>query len=220
MAKLKDLTGQVFGRWTVVSRAENKGSHRYWDCLCACGKQKSVYQGSLDKGVSTSCGCQRDEETSRRNFKHGVCDGCHTKQPPRTYNCWRNMKARCSNPNNHKWPVYGGRGISVCERWQTFSSFYADMGDCPEGHSIERIDNDGNYEPSNCRWANSIDQMNNQSTNTLLTHNGKTQTLSQWAREVGIHHTTILQRINRGGWSVDRALTEGVQFGPRSLARD
>lgn len=220
MGKFLDLCGHRFGRWLVLSKGDTVRSKVKWICSCDCGNTTQVDGGSLRRGVSTSCGCQRDEETARRNFKHGVVTGFHTGTPPRTYNCWRNMKARCQNPNNHKYPIYGGRGITVCPQWQTFAAFYADMGDCPEGHSIDRIDNDGNYEPSNCRWANSIDQMNNQSTNTLLTHNGKTQTLSQWAREVGIHHTTILQRINRGGWSVDRALTEGVQFGPRSLTRD
>lgn len=213
MAKLKDLTGQRFGRWSVVCEATKKGSHRYWHCLCDCGNESDVYVGSLSRGVSMSCGCQRDEETARRNFKHGVCDGCHTKPPPRTYNCWRNMKARCQNPKNHKYPVYGGRGITVCAKWQTFAGFYADMGDCPDGMSIDRINNDGNYEPSNCRWATVEQQMSNQSTNTNLTFYGKTMTVSQWARELGIHPTTILQRINRSGWSVEKALTEPVHFG-------
>ena len=210
---LIDLVGQRFGRYLVISRAENKCGKTHWNCMCDCGKSKSVYAGSLRAGTSTSCGCQRDEETSRRNFKHGVAAGCHAAQPPRTYNCWRNMKARCQNPKNPKYPVYGGRGITVCESWQTFANFYADMGDCPAKHSIDRIDNDGNYEPSNCRWATDGQQGSNKSTNTNLTFNGKTMTVSEWAREIGIHHTTILQRIYRSGWCVEKALTEPVHLG-------
>lgn len=220
MTKLKDLTGQRFGRWSVVGEAPKKGGQRHWHCLCDCGNEKDVYVGSLSRGVSMSCGCQRDEETARRNFKHGVCDGYHTGTPPRTYNSWRNMKARCQNPKNHKYPIYGGRGITVCDNWQTFAGFYADMGDCPDDHSIDRIDNDGNYEPGNCRWATVEQQMSNQSTNRMLNFDGKTQTLAQWSRDIGINPITISRRINICGWSVERALTERVQFGPRSLTRD
>ena len=210
---LIDLAGKRFGRWGVVAVAEKHSGHTYWLCLCDCGTVKEVYARSLTLGKSVSCGCHRDEETSRRNFKHGVTTGCHTNQPPRTYNCWRNMKARCQNPKNHKYPVYGGRGITVCARWNTFANFYADMGQCPDGMSIDRIDNNGNYEPANCRWATVEQQMSNQNTNTMLTHNGETKTVSQWARELGMHRTTILQRIYRSGWSVDKALTEPVHFG-------
>lgn len=211
MSTIKDLTGQKFGRWTVVSQADRKHSQTYWNCVCECGKTKSVYSQSLVKGLSMSCGCARDEETARRNFKHGVCDGCHTKQPPRTYNCWRNMKARCQNPNNHKYPIYGGRGIQVCERWQDFSNFLSDIGECHGNEfSIDRIDNDGNYELGNCRWATMEQQMSNQSTNNLVTFNGETKTVSQWSRQLGIKYGTILRRINSGNWSVEKALTEPV----------
>jgi len=124
------------------------------------------------------------------------------------------MKARCQNPKNHKYSAYGARGITVCERWQSFHGFLSDMGECPgTEYSIDRINNDGNYELGNCRWATVSQQMSNQSTNTRLSHNGKTMTVSQWARELGMHHTTILQRIYRSGWSIDRALTEAVHLG-------
>jgi len=219
MGKFTDHSGKRFGSWSVKSRDFTKAGI-YWNCTCDCGKDAAVFGGSLTSGKSKSCGCLRDEETAKRNFKHGVTTGCHRAQPPRTYNCWRNMKARCSNPNNHKWPDYGGRGVAVCEKWQTFAGFFEDMGECPPGHSIDRINVNGDYEPANCRWANNVEQANNQRDNTLLTHNGKTQTLAKWSREVGISHTTILQRINRGGWSVERALSENVQFGPRSVARN
>lgn len=217
---LIDIAGRRFGRWVVKSKGDTVCGKVKWNCVCDCGASSMVDGGSLGRGVSTSCGCQRDEETARRNFKHGVTTGCHTAQPPRTYNCWRNMKARCQNPKNHKYPIYGGRGISVCEKWQTFAGFFEDMGECPPKHSIDRINNDGNYEPGNCRWAGVEQQMSNQSTNNNLFFDGRTMTIAQWSRETGIASTTILQRISRSGWSVERALTEKVQFGPRSVARN
>jgi hypothetical protein len=209
MGKFIDLTGQRFGRWLVISA--DVVARRKWLCRCDCGNQKSVAGHTLTGMLSKSCGCARDEETSRRNFKHGVVTGCHRATTPRTYNCWRNMKARCQRPNSPKYPIYGGRGIKVCDRWQDFANFLEDMGECPSAaHSIDRIDNDGNYEPSNCRWATVAQQASNQSTNLRLTLRGQTMTLAEWSRSTGINHTTILQRINRSKWSVERALTEPV----------
>jgi len=210
MAKTIDLVGQRFGRWLVSSKSEKHGKHVYWNCLCDCGNTAAVYAGSLTRGKSISCGCFNKEGTIARCLSHGHANGGNGTK---TYNCWRNMKARCSNPNNHKWADYGGRGIRYTPAWETFDGFLADMGECPSSkHSIDRIDVNNNYEPSNCRWATPIEQGNNQRTNTLLTHNGRTMTLADWSRETGINRTTILQRINRSKWSVERALTERVHF--------
>lgn len=214
MAKFQDLSGRRFGRWVVVDRAENRSGRSHWNCVCECGATASVASCSLTLGKSVSCGCFNVEGTVARCLSHGHANGGNGT---RTYNCWRNMKARCTNPRNHKWPDYGGRGITYTPAWETFDGFLADMGECPSSkHSIDRIDVNGNYEPSNCRWATPIEQGNNQRTNTLLTHNGRTMTLADWARETGIGHTTILQRINRSKWSVERALTERVHFGRHS----
>lgn len=133
----------------------------------------------------------------------------HTKSAKRNvaYGSWRHMVARCRNSNDISWPLYGGRGIQVCERWLTFSNFLADMGERPPKHTIDRIDNDGDYEPGNCRWATDTEQANNKSSSTLLTFQGKTQSLALWGREVGIPATAITRRLSLG-WSVERTLTE------------
>lgn len=210
MAKFQDLSGKRFGRWLVVDRAENRCGRSHWNCVCKCGATASVAACSLTLGKSVSCGCFNVEGTIERCLTHGHANGGNGT---RTYNCWRNMKARCTNPKNHKWPDYGGRGITICDKWFAFDGFLADMGECPTNHSIDRIDVNGNYTPDNCRWANPTEQANNQRDNTRLTLNGVTRTVSEWSRATGIQHTTILQRINRSGWSVERALTEPVHLG-------
>lgn len=130
-------------------------------------------------------------ESNRRRAKHGM-------YKTKVYHAWQTMRDRCSNPKNSRFHRYGGRGITVCERWQEFENFYADMGDAPRGTSLDRIDTDGNYEPSNCRWATPKQQSNNTSTNTHVTHDGKTQTLAQWAAELGIPYSRIVYRHTRG----------------------
>lgn len=117
------------------------------------------------------------------------------------------MLTRCLNPRSEKWPQYGGRGIAVCQRWQeSFEAFLADMGEPPPDHSLDRIDNDGPYSPENCRWATNNQQARNKSTNRVLTYQGKSQTLAEWAEELGLPRNTIQTRL-RLGWSVERALS-------------
>lgn len=129
------------------------------------------------------------------------------------YWTWNTMRQRCINPNNPKYPIYGGRGISVCERWQKFENFIADMGNRPSAdHSLDRIDNDGNYEPSNCRWATRVEQQNNQSNTTRLEFQGETLTIHQWATRLGIKAKTIDGRL-RSGWSVEDALSHPLMAG-------
>lgn len=122
----------------------------------------------------------------------------------RTYYAWRSMRTRCADIDN---PNYGGRGILVCAEWASYDRFYADMGECPPGHSLDRIDNDGNYEPSNCRWATVREQLNNQRRNRIIEYNGKSQTLSYWAEELGISLDTLHHRLRR--LPLDRALVAG-----------
>lgn len=149
-----DLSGSVFGRWLVLGRT--KGAN--WRCLCACGVQKAVQGSSLKLGKSVSCGCFARE----MNTTHGM-------EGTSVYAIWAGMKQRCSNPNSSHYADYGGRGIRVCEQWQTFEGFYADMGDRPKGMSIDRYpDNDGNYEPGNVRWANPTMQIRNRSTTVKI----------------------------------------------------
>lgn len=139
----------------------------------------------------------------KQTERHG-CTGM-----PELY-VWNSMRARCGFCHHPKYPRYGGRGIKVCERWQnSFLAFLEDMGNCPKGLTLDRINNNGDYEPSNCRWTTRLSQQNNRACNVLLTFNGKTQTLSIWAREVGIKAKTLDARIKRG-WETERALTTPV----------
>jgi hypothetical protein len=203
-----NLEGQRFGRWLVIGptqRRGKKGYKIYWLCRCDCGTEKFVSHGSLRFGDSRSCGCLRREMIANRQRIHGMYG-------TPTYIIWKNMKQRCRDSQAINYERYGARGISVCERWQnSFQNFYDDMGEVPSsGYSIERIDNEKDYTPENCRWATPKEQARNTRRNRLLTHNGKTLCLAEWAEITGIGSTTIRRRLDYYGWSVEEALTTPV----------
>lgn len=192
---MQDLSGERFGR-LLVSQYVGGG---LWRCVCDCGATSQVLTSNLKKGNSTSCGCKR-RETS---FKHGMSGS-------RVFSVWRSMIQRCHNPKDRSFHNYGGRGIRVCDEWrESFSQFIADMGARPEGYDLDRIDNDKGYGPDNCRWVSRQRNLNNRRNNRVIEFRGKSQTIAQWASELGMNYRTLNNRINRG-WPISRALSEGA----------
>jgi hypothetical protein len=205
MRKPLDLTGRRFGHLLVQSfagtRKVGSQSKRFWNCLCICGGTTEVSAGHLTQGNTTSCGCRAGQ------WKHGEAN-------TPVYRVWHSMLQRCRNQADPSFKNYGGRGISVCERWTSFISFCADMGPRPEGATLERDDVNGNYEPGNCRWATPIEQANNRRNNRPLTLNGETKTLAQWARYAGLTKQALRHRLE-SGWPLEEALRKGNSRGQR-----
>lgn len=206
--RTNNIVGRRFGKLTVISRTEKpngiKNTHAYWKCKCDCGKIVIAQGTQLKRGNIQSCGCLQIEA----NTKHGMR---HT----RIYTEWCNIKQRCYNSQNKSFKDYGGRGIMMCDRWRdSFENFFEDISKLPhygeKGYTINRINNDGNYELNNVEWADNKTQANNKRSNHLITYNGKTQTIAQWADELNINQYTLYNRILTYHWTVERALTEKV----------
>lgn len=202
---LKDLTGKKFGMLTVLHRTDNLGKNTMWLCKCDCGKETVVNGGRLVSGTTKSCGCLR---YISRNQKH---EGSHT----RIYIIWSSMKQRCNNPNNHAYKRYGGRGISICPEWlgeHGFENFrdWSFKNGYQENLTIDRIDNNGNYEPSNCRWATNKEQANNTSKNITIEYLGETRSIAEWSEITGIKIGTLRARL-RMGWPVSKCLETFVK---------
>lgn len=188
---IRSLVGEQFGRWTVVSFAGGKRYEIAWHCRCECGTERKVLVRSLKNGVSRSCGCLHDDYAASLRT-HGMTR-------TREYKIWQGMVQRCTNPNSTFFSRYGGRGIGVCRQWlDSFEAFFGDMGKAPtKRHTLDRIDNDGNYEPGNVRWATRIQQARNTRTNRRLTFNGETMTVTEWAARLGLPVPTIFSRLRK-----------------------
>lgn len=206
MSRTVEMVGKTFGRWKVLSRSGSTSrGQATWRCECACGVNSVVRGADLRNGTSVSCGCYREEVVTT----HGQFIGQRGRQSPE-YRAWAMMLNRCTSKKEHLFRYYGGRGIKVCNRWLSFANFFKDMGRRPSAeHSVDRIDNDGDYEPENCRWATDMQQSRNRRSNKWLTHDGVTLCLRDWSRRVGIHYNTIHGRLCCG-WTVAEALTTPV----------
>ena len=199
--RLKDLTGERFSRLVVERRAENKGSQTMWLCRCDCGRVTIVAAGHLKNGHTTSCGCFHNETVRRMMTTHG-----QTKT--RLYKIWRSIIDRTTHPSHQKYKNYGGRGITFCDEWKDFAVFreWAVDNGYADDLTIDRIDSNGNYEPSNCRWTTMKVQQNNRTNNHLITCNGETHTMKEWSEIRGIKYSTLSMRVNKRKWSIPRAL--------------
>jgi len=202
MAGKIDLTGVRFGRLLVVKESTERISGVLcWDCICDCGNKATVRGSVLRQGVTKSCGCLKRDVAGRARITHG---GSTSKE----YRVWNQMRQRCTNPNNARWAAYGGRGITVCDRWMnSFGNFLEDMGFRPfEKAQLDRIDNNKGYSPENCHWVSLKQNLRNMRTNLVLTARGESMPVCDWAERSGIACRLIEQRVRRDGWDAERAI--------------
>jgi hypothetical protein len=197
----KNWAGTRQGKLQIISFHKIGSRHQppRWLCKCDCGKTKIICSQSLRAGTQ-SCGCIRIEELKGRAI--------HRKCNTNTYRTWKSMIQRCTNSNFTKYPRYGGRGITVCDEWKTFSRFYEDMGDRPIGFQLDRIDNNKGYSKGNCRWASIKTQARNRSNNRMIEINGESKTMAEWCEIYGISNVMVRMRIHRGINPVDALLKE------------
>ena len=202
MPRQLELTGKRFGRLLVTGVAPKMSpGNSCWHVTCDCGTERIVRGTNLSLGKTTSCGCFHNEVTAAINRTHG-------QSKSRTFNIWLKVIARCTKENDAAYPDYGGRGVKVCEIWRNdFSTFLADMGHAPEGMSIDRINNGGNYEPGNCRWATAKEQALNRRSNVKVVWNGEEKSISEIAPQACVKEDTLRYRIKKG-WPIERAMTE------------
>ena len=204
---VKDLTGKRFGRLVVLRFGKSQRRNVRWICRCDCGEKSMPFGQSLTRGQAKSCGCLGRELAAQRHTTHGESD-----PPTPMYRIYRGMIQRCCDPTNKKYHCYGGRGIAVCRRWlKNYVNFRDDimrlLGPRPPKHSIDRINNNGNYCPSNVRWSTQAAQVRNTRRSVLLTFNGRTQNIKDWDLELGFSSGVLRHRIKEMGWSVTKSLT-------------
>jgi len=196
-----DIINKKFGRLLVLKKnGLNKYGRSLWLCRCDCGNKVIVEEYNLRHGRTKSCGCLQRELLINRITTHNMT---HTN----LYVAWIQMRDRCKNTANESYHNYGGRGITVCERWEKFENFYSDMGERPKGLTLERIDNNKGYSPDNCKWATHKEQANNSRHNVIINYKGQRLIMAQWAREIGIKCNTLSRRIQRH-WPIEKALTQ------------
>lgn len=201
--RAKDLHNQRFGRLLVSRRVgriikANGSPVILWACVCDCGTEVEVLSSYLLGNKRRSCGCLQREKRAEGRVTHG-------KSGTKTHGVWAGMLSRCRNPNNQAFANYGGRGIGICDRWLEFENFLADMGEAPDGKTIERVDNDGDYCPENCIWATREEQSRNRRSTIWITANGETLNATEWSRKLGGADMLVARRL-RDGWDPQDAV--------------
>ncbi|BBD65566.1 hypothetical protein NIES4072_07590 [Nostoc commune NIES-4072] len=202
---VKDLVGKRFTKLVVTSLShKNQDNNYFWNCVCDCGNTVTVRSSSLTTCLTKSCGCigisKRFQQGQALRLTHGL-------YKTSTYNSWAQMKSRCSNPNTPDYENYGGRGITIQPEWNDFNNFLADMGERPsDKDSLDRIDPQGNYTSTNCRWATQDEQASNRRYHYKIEYQGQTKTISEWSRITGIPISTIRTRIKKFNWTPEKAL--------------
>lgn len=200
VGKFIDLTGQKFGRLLVIERCGySSDRHITWTCKCDCGNTKEIIGKCIKSGAIRSCGCISREKSKTLNLSHGMSN---TKE----YTTWVSMINRCYDKNRESWIHYGGRGIIVCDSWRNFENFYEDMGDRPEGTTLDRINVNGNYCKENCRWATILEQSNNKRWNRYYVFNGEKLTKAELSRTTGISYGSLRHYLDTVGISVEEVL--------------
>lgn len=200
----KDLSGQSFGRISVIEYSHTIKKRAHWKCICKCGTSCVIAGKYLINGQTKSCGCLKPDTTRIRTLSHGESRNGRTKE----YRTWKGIRTRCKNTSHHKYPIYGGRGIRICNRWESYTNFLEDMGRAPsETHSIERINVDGDYEPNNCKWATPKEQANNTRRACIIEIGGISKRLSQWCDQYNQRYHLARARILYSGWDPIMALT-------------
>lgn len=208
MGKFKDITGQKFGRLTVIERLENdKWKQARWKCLCECGNYTICITRDLKKGAVKSCGCLHKEIVKKVNTKHGL-------KKTRLYRLWNTIKRRCYNKNSEKYKNYGGREITMCDEWKNDFKVFHDWAyangydeNAPKGScTIDRINVNGNYEPSNCRWTTNKEQQRNRSNNHFITYKGETHCISEWAEILDIKPSYLYHKLKKDNFDIEKLL--------------
>jgi len=192
--------GDKFGELTAIKFIETKKkSGQFWLFRCDCKVEKIICVGKVKAGHTKSCGCLVEKRLKEGlNLKHGMYG-------TKIYMSWSNMKNRCLNKNHPKFKNYGYRGITICSEWTKFENFYKDIGERPVGKTLDRIDNNGNYNKENCKWSTNKEQSNNRRDNHLIAYEGKTQNMKQWSEELEIEYNTLIHRLLNSKWSIKRA---------------
>lgn len=218
---MKDLKGMIFGRLTVLYRANSRKSGSdnrsrvFWMCKCECGVMKEIQSSPLLQGNTKSCGCLSIEKIKNLNYSHGESNRT------REFSSWSHMKGRCNCETDIKYVNYGGRGISVCERWNnSYQNFLEDMGRCPDGYSIHRIDNDDNYHPENCKWATNKEQANCKTTTVYLEHEGVRLSMVDWSRKLGYNYKSFHHQLRYKNKTLKELIDGRVHTSvPRSITK-